>query len=150
MINSKKMLFNIIACALVASAFARPQGVPLNQPQSNTTPIAILSHSEAIGEDGTFNFNFESENGIRVDQTGYNKVIPATRIGDDVVDKVVQVITGSYSYQAPDGTPINLSFVADENGFQPVGDHLPTPPPIPEAIQRTLDLLPKISEPSTA
>ena len=40
-----------------------------------------------------------------------------------------------FSYTAPDGTPIKLTFVADgAGGYQPVGDHLPvgpTPPPLP-------------------
>ena len=31
----------------------------------------------------------------------------------------IQVAEGSVSYKAPDGTPISLSYVADENGFQP-------------------------------
>lgn len=46
---------------------------------------------------------------------------------------------GSYSYTAPDGTKISLQYIANEDGFQPVGEHLPTPPPIPEAIMRALE-----------
>lgn len=48
---------------------------------------------------------------------------------------------GSFHYTAPDGTPIALQYVANENGFQPQGAHLPTPPPIPELIQRALDYI---------
>lgn len=46
---------------------------------------------------------------------------------------------GSFSYTAPDGTEIKVSYTADENGFVPVGDHLPTPPPIPPEIQKSLE-----------
>lgn len=46
----------------------------------------------------------------------------------------ILVHTGSYSYTDPDGNVITLNYVADENGFQPVGDHLPTPPPIPDHV----------------
>jgi hypothetical protein len=38
--------------------------------------------------------------------------------------------SGSYSYTAPDGTPIAVTWTADENGFHAAGAHLPTPPPI--------------------
>ncbi|CAH2266828.1 jg9443 [Pararge aegeria aegeria] len=46
---------------------------------------------------------------------------------------------GGFSYRAPDGQQISLTYTADENGFHPQGSHLPTPPPIPEAILRSLE-----------
>lgn len=51
----------------------------------------------------------------------------------------IQSASGSFSYTAPDGTNIKLEYTADENGFQPVGDHLPTPPPIPPEILKSLE-----------
>lgn len=31
----------------------------------------------------------------------------------------IQAIQGSYQYVSPDGTPVQFSYVADENGYQP-------------------------------
>lgn len=54
-------------------------------------------------------------------------------------DEPAMEAQGSYQYVAPDGTPIAVQYVANENGFQPQGEHIPTAPPIPEAILRALD-----------
>lgn len=49
-------------------------------------------------------------------------------------------MSGSFSYIGDDGQTYSISYTADENGYHPVGDHLPTPPPIPEAILKSLEL----------
>lgn len=41
---------------------------------------------------------------------------------------------GKISYTGADGKPYTLTYVADEHGFQPQGDHLPTPPPAPQDV----------------
>jgi hypothetical protein len=45
---------------------------------------------------------------------------------------------GSYSFTTPDGVVLTVNWVVDENGFQATGDHLPTPPPMPEHVVRML------------
>ena len=48
---------------------------------------------------------------------------------------------GSYTYTAPDGSIITVTYTADEQGFRAQGAHLPTPPPIPAEIQKSLDII---------
>ncbi|KAL1462576.1 hypothetical protein WDU94_014402 [Cyamophila willieti] len=43
-------------------------------------------------------------------------------------DGNVLVRAGHFGYTAPDGTPISLSYIADEHGFRAIGDHIPQPP----------------------
>lgn len=78
--------------------------------------------------DGTYNWLYETGNGIKADETGDAR-------GDGTKAR------GQFSYTAPDGQSINLQYTADENGFHPQGSHIPTPPPIPEAILRYILLL---------
>lgn len=34
---------------------------------------------------------------------------------------------------------MNVEYTADEGGFRATGEHIPTPPPIPEEIQKGLE-----------
>lgn len=49
--------------------------------------------------------------------------------------------TGAYSYTSPEGEAIKITYLADENGYQPSSDNLPTPPPIPKLIQKALEYI---------
>ncbi|KAL1516637.1 hypothetical protein ABEB36_000522 [Hypothenemus hampei] len=46
---------------------------------------------------------------------------------------------GSYSYVAPDGQQVSMTYVADAEGFRPQGSHMPVPPPMPEAIRKAVE-----------
>ncbi|KRT86314.1 Insect cuticle protein, partial [Oryctes borbonicus] len=116
-----------IICALFAVAIAAPQ-------QPNTEPIPILRQEQEVNPDGSYKWSYETANGIAAEEQGFLK-------NAGKPEEEAQVAQGQYHYTDPDGQLIQLSYIADENGFQPQGDHIPTPPPIPAAIQRALEVL---------
>ncbi|XP_047469446.1 cuticle protein CP14.6-like [Penaeus chinensis] len=112
------MKFIILAC-VATMAFAAPQYSSSEEAEF----IPILKDDRVQEDDGTYSFDFETGNGISFSQAG-------SPDGDE--DAVIKA--GEYSYTAPDGTEIHLRFVADDNGFQPEGDHLPVAPEFPHPI----------------
>ncbi|KAJ2948797.1 hypothetical protein O0L34_g8055 [Tuta absoluta] len=95
----------------------------------------IRNDFEGPNPDGSYRWAIQTEGGIFHEQQGS---LEPSKNGSPEPALTVQ---GQYQYQAPDGQVINVLYKADENGFQPTGDHLPTPPPIPPAIQRALAYL---------
>ena len=75
--------------------------------------------------------SFEGENGIVVSESGVQK-----QLGPKPEDSGT-VSQGKFSYPE-DGVTYTITWVADENGFQATGDHLPTPPPMPEHVVKLL------------
>ncbi|KAJ8891921.1 hypothetical protein PR048_004480 [Dryococelus australis] len=79
---------------------------------------------------------YETANGIKANEKGTLKQT------SDPENPQVIVAEGAYSYTAPEGIPISIQYVAtDDGGFVATGDAIPTPPPIPPAIQRALDFI---------
>ncbi|KAJ8920389.1 hypothetical protein NQ315_005255 [Exocentrus adspersus] len=113
------------------SAPAAPTGL-YNAPSSGPTspPAAILRLNNDNNGDGTYSFDFETENRITQQETGQVRGAG----GDAAV-----VAQGSYSFVAPDGQSFTVNYVADENGFQPQGAHLPVAPPVPAEILKALE-----------
>ncbi|XP_054256897.1 endocuticle structural glycoprotein ABD-4-like isoform X2 [Macrosteles quadrilineatus] len=127
----------LLLCVVVAT-----QGAP--HPQGST-PIPIISSNSELREDGSYVYNYKTANDIEVEEEGTIKkaVSPATPEEENVI-----AVKGKYSYKADDGTLIELIYTADdETGFVAQGAHLPTAPPIPEAIQKALAYI--ASQPST-
>ncbi|GAB0093173.1 endocuticle structural glycoprotein SgAbd-2 [Sergentomyia squamirostris] len=108
-----------------------------NQPQgfsNSRNNVPITSYTNEVGHDGSFTYSYTTGDGQGAQAQGFLK-----NAGNK--DLEAQVVSGSYSYTAPDGTPISVKWFADENGFRAEGLHLPTPPPIPEAIAKSLQFI---------
>nr|XP_026486357.1 uncharacterized protein LOC113393595 [Vanessa tameamea] len=135
-----KFIIFVLAASAVAADVSSIQPFFYQQQQQQqqqlytTEPIPIIRQEHIINPDGSYKWNYETGNGISAEEAGYTKNL-------GIPDQEAQIAQGQYKYTAPDGQVIQLQYVADENGFQPQGAHLPTPPPIPVEIQKALDHL---------
>lgn len=87
----------------------------------------ITSSYNELKEDGSFSSKYEASDDTFVQQAGVGGV----------------AFVGASRYYTEDGTPIQITFIADQDGYRPTGDHLPTPPPTPDYILRSLEYLKK-------
>ncbi|XP_031839314.1 larval cuticle protein LCP-17 [Nomia melanderi] len=94
-------------------------------------PAAIVRQTHDSSTDGSYSFSYETENGIFHAENGSPLVV-------DPSHPPVVTAQGQYQYTAPDGTPIAVSYVADHNGYQPQGAHIPQISPL---IQRALEYI---------
>ncbi|XP_055380413.1 pupal cuticle protein 20-like [Condylostylus longicornis] len=100
-------------------------GQPYHQPGKPQVPI-LRFENENDGS-GNYHFDYQTGDGISHQQQGH--------INNPGTDWAENVVNGQYSYTGDDGKQYTVSYKADGNGFQAVGDHLPTPPPQPREIQ---------------
>ncbi|XP_058125434.1 flexible cuticle protein 12-like [Anopheles ziemanni] len=100
----------IIALAFVVA-------LALAAPLDDSKTAQILKYeNDNIGVEG-YKFAFETSDGHQRQEQGELK-----KVGDEEA----LVVRGSYSFTADDGQVYTVNYVADENGFQPEGAHLPT------------------------
>ncbi|EFA04246.1 endocuticle structural glycoprotein SgAbd-5 [Tribolium castaneum] len=92
----------VIALCVLTLAAAAPQ-------QGGEAQI-LRFENENIGVDG-YKFNFETSDPISRSESG-----ELTNAGSD---HEAVVVRGEYTYKGPDGKTHTVSFVADENGYQP-------------------------------
>uniref|UniRef100_A0A1I8Q011 Uncharacterized protein n=1 Tax=Stomoxys calcitrans TaxID=35570 RepID=A0A1I8Q011_STOCA len=101
----------LLSCGILAiilvGAFAAPQG----------KDVEVVEQSyENTGSDG-YKFSYSLTDGTSRSEQG--TVVNAG------TDNESLSVKGSVSWVAPDGQTYTVNFVADENGFQPEGAHLP-------------------------
>ncbi|GLV39276.1 Cuticular protein 49Af [Carabus blaptoides fortunei] len=124
--TNNTMKFFIAFVALFYVAFAA-------SPSGHQDFVPIVSQDSSIEPDGSYHYNFETADGTKAEQAGTLKVFDKEHAG--------QAVNGRVSYQGDDGKTYTLTYTADENGFQPQGDHIPVAPPVPEPILRALQYI---------
>ncbi|XP_031640901.1 cuticle protein CP14.6-like [Contarinia nasturtii] len=116
--------------ALIAvSAAALLPGAPA--PPSGDATAQTLRFDSAVNPN-SYQYAYETSNGINAQEQGQLK---------QVGQESGIAAQGGYSYISPEGTQIQVTYVADENGFQPQGDIIPTPPPLPSHVEKLLKYL---------
>ncbi|KAL4707783.1 hypothetical protein ACJJTC_001729 [Scirpophaga incertulas] len=118
----------IVFIALVAAGSADVSHLVSDE---HSAPIVRSNYD--ISPEGSFQYEYETGNHIVAQAQGVVK--------NSNSDNPALEVQGAYSYTSPDGTPVQLSYVANEDGYQPQGSHLPVAPPVPAAIQRSLDYI---------
>lgn len=99
--------FDAFTCVCVVVLLLHVYQQGYNSPQRNFVPIT--SYQNEVNNDGSYQFNYLSGDGSQQQARGYLK-----NLGQK--DLEAQVVQGSYSYTSPDGTPITVTYIADENG----------------------------------
>lgn len=119
------MLQIIVFCALASMTTAASLA-------GYTIPIPILRQSlDGPNPDGSYSYSYETANGIQAQEIGY-----VNYVGTQTEARAVQQAQGSYTFTAPNGEVVQVNYVANENGFQPQGSHIPqTPPAILKALE---------------
>jgi len=69
-----------------------------------------------------YRYSYNTDTGIQAQEEGYLNYINA--------EQEALEVRGTYSYTDAVGNTFQVSYVANEDGFQPEGAHLPTIPPL--------------------
>nr|QGT33355.1 cuticular protein 2 [Microplitis mediator] len=117
--------------AVILGLVSMVLAAPVDQQSTSEIPIVRESH-DGPNPDGSYSWSYEAGNGIQAQEEGSLSASENSKDG-------ALVVRGSYSYTGEDGVQYQIVYVADENGFQPQGAHLPTSPPIPEEILKSLE-----------
>ncbi|XP_026750002.2 adhesive plaque matrix protein-like [Galleria mellonella] len=104
---------------------------PQQQTSSTTTPSSLIKNDITYGDNGSYKYEYEIADGTYASEEGYS-INPNTEN-----ESIVKI--GKYSYPGPDGKVYTVTYWADHTGFHATGDHIPTPPPIPPAIQASIE-----------
>ncbi|XP_023172401.2 larval cuticle protein 65Ag1-like [Drosophila hydei] len=100
------MKFLIVFVALFALALAAPPAAD----------VSVVEQKSDVQADG-FKAKLVLSNGVKEESEGQLK--------DIGTENEAFSVKGSYSFVDDDGVTYEVNYIADENGFQPQGAHLP-------------------------
>ena len=103
-------------------------------PQHCASPMTGLLAASSVLSASQFEHQVFVRSYVAGDGSERHEVGVLENPGTPVEGSAVQ---GSYSYTSPDGTPVTVSYVADNFGFQPVGPNIH--PAIIKAVQRQVE-----------
>ena len=93
--------------------------------------VQVLKSESEVNPD-SFRIGLELDNGQIQHQSGQ-----LSGKGEELA--LVQ--QGDFQWVSPEGETISLKYIADENGYQPEGAHLPVAPPIPVEIIKSIEYI---------
>merc|ERR1719244_1987931 len=106
----------VVGCVLGAPD--KPSSDSASAPTATPVPI-LMDERDPIDSHGAYGFRFRTGNRISFSESAAPQ---------GALRKMVT--KGSYSFTHPDGTVHYLTYTADENGYQPESDMIPTPYPL--------------------
>ncbi|KAJ8954443.1 hypothetical protein NQ318_011119 [Aromia moschata] len=105
------------ACVAVCLAASPRDYLYYNSPYRHYN---ILRLDNDIYPDNSYRYAYDTENGISAEETGQQTIAGNSE---------ATLAQGSYRYTSPEGVPVQVQYVANENGYQPASNVLPTSPP---------------------
>ncbi|CAG4940853.1 unnamed protein product [Parnassius apollo] len=116
-----------------AAAFALVSADVSHIVRIDESQAPILKSDFDISPQGSYQWEYETGNGISAQAVG------TVRNPESEIASIE--VKGSARYTSPEGEPIELTYVADENGYHPQSNSIPVPPPIPALILRSLEYI---------
>ncbi|XP_063619216.1 cuticle protein CP14.6-like [Cydia splendana] len=103
----------IVFALIVAAVAAAPQ----RSPDADAQVLRYDAENNGID---SYQYAVETSNGISQQEQG--------QLQNAGSENEAISVRGSFSYTGPDGVVYTVTYIADENGFQPQGAHLPVAP----------------------
>ncbi|XP_017785732.1 PREDICTED: endocuticle structural glycoprotein SgAbd-5-like [Nicrophorus vespilloides] len=107
----------ILVLCFVTICYALPPS-PFRSPQPDSSKTATILQNDFINAANGYNFAYQTSDGVQREEKAELKNAGAK---DESL-----VVSGSYSYVGADGVTYTVTYIADENGYRPTGEHIPS------------------------